>query len=763
MDISVRKEEARIPAVFDVTVDNSTTTGVLSDVSEGVYRRQGYLNNFDNSTFELRWFAHRVVRYLYVLEFVVNVASGLESVTVDFNTSLSSSADFHFITDTTTYPNISVKCGNTTIPETPTGETHTVCMATKPLPPSLVITSAQSGQVLTYITAFRTSLDVATGVSIAASAVQEFNDGETLAAEGNLFSTHVNGWATLWSSGIEVEGRTDIAIAINASLYAILSSVRDDWAYGLAPGGLTNYYNGHSFWDTETWMYPPMLFLHPNISLGLMQYRYDRLEGARAKALTYSPPYNGTMFPWESAFSGVETCPTFAATGLREVHISGDISFAVWQEYMMRENEEWLRETGYPILIGVADFWISRSTNTTDEVTGECYAHIDGVIPPDEYVDHANDSVYTNWVAIKALNYAVEASVLLDIDCPLCPTYTKLADDLVILWNETLGIHPEYYNYSGQVVKQADVVLLHYPLGMNMTHEAQLNDCEYYAERTDINGPAMTWGMFAINYLDLLNFTSAARYFNASFQDNLHAPLQVWTETPGGNAVNFITGAIELSPLCPDGDLSLATAQQLEKGQPAVWTPATPVAGQKPTPYRLSKYSETPTDDNGSSSSDSLSDGAIAGIAVGSVADRLFVRFIGFGYLMTFLKWYGLGAVGFTMLIAAIGLQWYLFCDSFWHQMYNTENHPDWHRVPVNMYSLMEALFGVSAVLITFGDLIGKISSFQLVVMTFLELCCHACNYRVFLQGIMRISDIGGTYIDHMFGAYFGLSVAYVL
>jgi hypothetical protein len=55
--------------------------------------------------------------------------------------------------------------------------------------------------------------------------------------------------------------------------------------------------------------------------------------------------------------------------------------------------------------------------------------------------------------------------VLLDIDCELCATYSQLASDLVILWNETLGIHPEYFNYSGQVVKQADVVLLHYPLG----------------------------------------------------------------------------------------------------------------------------------------------------------------------------------------------------------------------------------------------------------------------------------------------------------
>ena len=74
-------------------------------------------------------------------------------------------------------------------------------------------------------------------------------------------------------TGIEISGRPDVAKAVNASLYAVLSSVRDDWAHGLAPGGLTNYYNGHSFWDTETWMYPPLLLLQPNLAKGLLQYR----------------------------------------------------------------------------------------------------------------------------------------------------------------------------------------------------------------------------------------------------------------------------------------------------------------------------------------------------------------------------------------------------------------------------------------------------------------------------------------------------------
>ena len=128
---------------------------------------------------------------------------------------------------------------------------------------------------------------------------------------------------------------------------------------------------------------------------------------------------------------------------------------------------------------------------------------------------------------------------------------------------------------------------------------------------------------------------------------------------------------------------------------------------------------------------------------------------------MTFLKWYGLGAVGFTMVITAIGLQWYVLAESFFDQIYNNPNN--WHSVPVTIYALLDALYGVSAVLISFGAVIGKISPSQLIIMTIIELALQAFNFKVLMLGIAQITDLGGTYSDHMFGAYFGLSVAYVL
>lgn len=137
------------------------------------------------------------------------------------------------------------------------------------------------------------------------------------------------------------------------------------------------------------------------------------------------------------------------------------------------------------------------------------------------------------------------------------------------------------------------------------------------------------------------------------------------------------------------------------------------------------------------------------------------MMFVGFGYLMTFLKWYGLGAVGLTMMVTAVGLQWSLFTESFFHQLYSNVYH--WHYVDVNIYSLLNCLYAISAVLISFGALIGKISPLQLLSMTIIELILHSVNSQVLMFGVIGLTDIGGTYTDHMFGAYFGLAISFVL
>jgi ammonium transporter Rh len=140
------------------------------------------------------------------------------------------------------------------------------------------------------------------------------------------------------------------------------------------------------------------------------------------------------------------------------------------------------------------------------------------------------------------------------------------------------------------------------------------------------------------------------------------------------------------------------------------------------------------------------------------------MMFVGFGYLMTFMKHYGVSAVGFTMLITALGLQWAVLTEAFCHQwVHLNEDGLKWHYINVDIYALMGALFAISSVLITFGALIGKISPKQMIIITFVELFCHSVSYKMILGKWLKVSDMGGTYIDHMFGAYFGLAVSYML
>lgn len=144
----------------------------------------------------------------------------------------------------------------------------------------------------------------------------------------------------------------------------------------------------------------------------------------------------------------------------------------------------------------------------------------------------------------------------------------------------------------------------------------------------------------------------------------------------------------------------------------------------------------------------------------------LIMMLVGFGYLMTFMKWYGLGAVGFVLLVTAMCIQWDLFTQSLFKQLVERHSDPDnyhWHWVWINIYSLLDTLYASSAVLISFGAVIGKITPFQLVLMTIIEIPLHSINYEVLMNCVMGIADVGGTYSDHMFGAYFGLAVAWVL
>ncbi|KAL9864300.1 ammonium transporter Rh type A [Geothlypis trichas] len=128
--------------------------------------------------------------------------------------------------------------------------------------------------------------------------------------------------------------------------------------------------------------------------------------------------------------------------------------------------------------------------------------------------------------------------------------------------------------------------------------------------------------------------------------------------------------------------------------------------------------------------------------------------FVGFGFLMTFLKKYGFSSVGFNMLIAAFGLQWGILMQGFWHM--------ERGKISVNIESMVNADFSTATALISFGALLGKTSPIQMLILTLLEITMFAWNEHLVTK-VLKATDVGASMTIHAFGAYFGLAAAFVL
>jgi trehalose/maltose hydrolase-like predicted phosphorylase len=115
-------------------------------------------------------------------------------------------------------------------------------------------------------------------------------------------------WARMWTGRIDVLGDKALATEVNASEFYLWSSTGDGVDWSISPAGLSsNNYNGHVFWDAETWMYPALLAQHPDLAAGLNAYRYQRLMPAEEHARATG--YQGARYPWESALDGTEQIP----------------------------------------------------------------------------------------------------------------------------------------------------------------------------------------------------------------------------------------------------------------------------------------------------------------------------------------------------------------------------------------------------------------------------------------------------------------------
>ena len=356
-----------------------------------------------------------------------------------------------------------------------------------------------------------------------------------LEGRDRLLEFHTKAWEKLWASDIQIEGDDQSQQDIHSMLYHLYSFVREGTDMSPSPMGLSGLgYNGHVFWDTELWMYPAILVLHPEMAKSIVEYRFQRLGAAKKNAFNHG--YKGAMFPWESAATGVEETPVWALSGPFEHHITACVGIAAWNYYCVTQDKEWLREKGWPILKETANFWASRV-----ERNGPGKYDIKNVVAADEWAENVDNNAWTNASAKAVLKYATDAAKILGVTAE--SDWMNVAQNIPILKMDN-GVTREHATYNGEGIKQGDVNLLAYPLKEVSDPKQIKKDLEYYESRVPTEGtPAMTQAIFTLLYARLGDGEKAFHFFKDSYIPNLNPPLRVIAETKGGTNPYFATGA----------------------------------------------------------------------------------------------------------------------------------------------------------------------------------------------------------------------------
>lgn len=131
--------------------------------------------------------------------------------------------------------------------------------------------------------------------------------------------------------------------------------------------------------------------------------------------------------------------------------------------------------------------------------------------------------------------------------------------------------------------------------------------------------------------------------------------------------------------------------------------------------------------------------------------------YIGFGFLMVFLKEHSWTSVGYNFLIAAYTAQITLLAQAFWGMALVDG---EFTKVTVELPKLITADFGAAVILISFGAILGRCNLPQLWLLATLEVIFYTFNITL-CEGVLEASDRGGSMYVHAFGAYFGLAASY--
>jgi trehalose/maltose hydrolase-like predicted phosphorylase len=344
-----------------------------------------------------------------------------------------------------------------------------------------------------------------------------------------LLAEHRRTWAARWEDADTViEGDPELQLAVRFALFHLMASVADDGEAAVGARGLTGgAYRGHVFWDSDVYVLPFLAATHPPAARAMLEYRINRLPAAIRAARAQGR--EGARFPWESAWSGHDVTPRSARdsqgevvpilTGELEEHIVADVAWAAGHYLDWTGDQGFADGPGRELLVQTARWWASRIES--DE---EGRGHIRGVIGPDEYHERVDDNAFTNVMARWNLRRAAAASVGA-VEEAERRRWLELAEQIVDGYDPKTGIYEQFAGFhaleplliaelapqrpvsaplllgqeriqAAQVIKQADVLMLHYLVSEEVAAGSLEPNLDFYEPRT-AHGSTLSPGVHA--------------------------------------------------------------------------------------------------------------------------------------------------------------------------------------------------------------------------------------------------------------------------
>jgi alpha,alpha-trehalose phosphorylase len=421
--------------------------------------------------------------------------------------------------------------------------------------------------------------------------------------DGALASARWHGWEAVckdqkaylddfWGrADVELEGDGELQQALRFAMFHVLQSAARAEGRAIPAKGLTGPgYDGHTFWDAETFVLRALTYTTPSAVRDALTWRQSILPLARDRARVLG--LGGATFPWRTIRG--EECSGYWPAGTAAFHINADIADACVRYRFATDDESFERDAGLEILIETARLWRVLGHH---DLEGKF--RIDGVTGPDEYSALKDNNVYTNLMAQRNMQAAADAverhsiqAAKLGAGAEEAASWRDAAAAMHIPYDEALDVHPQaegftryqvwdfertppdhyplllHYPYFDlnrkQVVKQADLVLALELRGDYFTSQEKARNFDYYEPLTvrDSSLSACTQAVIAaeVGYLDLaLDYMGEAGLMDLhdlehNVRDGVHigSLAGVWLAAVGGfGGMRDHDGKLSFTPRLP--------------------------------------------------------------------------------------------------------------------------------------------------------------------------------------------------------------------